>query len=401
MSAGEYKDPRMMSFGKGNGYSEDVRGGGNGEMDEFDRMDQFSSRMTGSLADGRADDSAPTPNGAPKPKAVYFGTPIAHSWSAASMASASLASAAEEKKKKPTRYVSKISSSSANGSASDGAVVDGATATFMPLKTALPQHNLSTNERCNVKALYVQSAVNNSPHPIKIEIHGVNGNDVLHNAHSDGSSSAIMLAPRESKSFTALNEGRGMFLRGNELDSLASFNVMSKGNLLEDAKVHEGQYDAHGKPKAYLVDVDLSKFMYGNTESPEGALNHDLLGNFVFSNAFSNVITQPHLVQALDKNKLGEYTKEKSEAIITSAVVVPKPFSENPGEFQIKVDGQELRAVYDLFKQSNLANAQPTDVSKQKVSISRTDAKDKPLQEGDVHVQLNWEVQHNGVKHKD
>jgi len=312
-----------------------------------------------------------------------FGVPLAFEWSANSSA-------------KPQRKRLGVKSAA---SASDN--VD-ALATHKPLENALKHQSLSTAEKFNVRSLFLQKAHNSSAAPVALQVAHLNGKHVKTNVHQDGKWSTVTLSPGERVDYSHLNDGKGLQLASNYLDSQGEINVnMSPADLMKYAETHPHHVDSQGAPTKHLVHLDLSGFaQHGATmEEKLAPLEKNPLGLLVYANAKAKINAVPGIEQEIG----GELPPADGHYadMLPGLEVQPDTFGAR-GNFKALVDAEQLRDLVDHFGRENISKAQPTSAQEHSISLvhaSSSKASARPAEGGAVYVQLHYQVQHNGKEY--
>jgi len=272
-------------------------------------------------------------------------------------------------------------------------------ASHAPLERALKHNNLSTAEKFNVKAMYIQKAHNLSNEPVALQVANVNGRHVKSNAHQDGKWSTLVLFPGERVDYSHMNGGRGLLIAANNLDANGQINVnMSPSELMKYAESHPNHIDSAGKPTKHLVHLDLSGFATpGPIENQLAPLEKNPLGLLVYANAKKKINSIPGIEKAIG-GRLPPLEAHDHAAtdMLPDLEVQPDLFGQK-GHFKALVSAADLRELVEHFGQENVSKAQPTSAHDHVIALtSASDSKAGAAEGGVVHAQFNYEIQHNG-----
>jgi hypothetical protein len=295
-----------------------------------------------------------------------------------------------------------------------------------PLLAALKHANLSPDEAFNVRGVYLESATNKSASPIGVQLSAVNGKDLVKKQLANGQWATFILPPGVTRDFQHMNDGKGLLLAENQLDDFGNVNVQSLApeDLIKQATVRRDYIDPTTKePTAYQVDVDLSHFA-----DPQSSLSRDQkigsmtqLGRLVYANAKAVFNQYPGIQGNL--HDLPELTDEDVHGAqaFPSIRVTEDALAKERGHFQAIIDANELRDAVYAYGNHVAQNAQPTRAMdhtitvfrigqkkdehigdlKNEIGISAADIDRAKQAYSGVHVDLNYDIQHNGQKFTD
>jgi len=352
-------------------------------MDEFERQ----AAMTAAAPAPAADNSAKQAHSA-MDKAIAsatnvrkFGVPLTFKWSANSSA-------------KPQRKRLGV-----KAAASKDTLVSNALASHKPLDNALKHQSLSTQEKFNVRALYLQKAFNSSAEPVALQVANLNGENLKKNMHQNGEWSTVTLAPGERADYSHVNDGLGVQLASNQLDSQGQINVnMSPADLMKYAETHPNHIDSEGNPTKHLVNLDLSGFgqQGASMEEKLAPLEKNPLGLLVYANAKAKINAVPGIEHAIG----GSLPPADGDThdLLPDLEVQPDVFGER-GHFKALVSAAQLHDLVDHFSHENISKAQPTSAQSHVIALVHTSdskANGRPVEGGAVHALFNYEIQHNG-----
>ena len=290
-----------------------------------------------------------------------------------------------------------------------------------PLIGALKSKNLSTQERMNVRGLYLASAHNASQAPIGVLLRDVNGRDLNRVYVGNGRWATFTMQPRETLDYRLINDGRGLRLASNPLTIEGDYNSQMKPEeMLTYAEARQDYMDENGEPTHYLVDVDLSAFDPNNTahsqSSPSQKLNQlNPLGKFVYANAKVQFNKTEAAAYLHGLPELNEHDFQ-NQPFFGDIHITEDSFARHRGKFKALIPRDRIEQGIENYTKDVSSTAQPTIAKNHAIEVFRIGANNAEhigdmsselnVTKGDldrakqvnsgVHLQFNYEIQHNG-----
>jgi hypothetical protein len=280
-----------------------------------------------------------------------------------------------------------------------------------PLENALIAQGLSPTENVNLAGVYLQKASNMSHQKIGFQFLNVNGESLKSHFPSDGEWATVVLHPGEKLNFMSHNEGKGLLLAANQLGPEDQINVnMSPGDMIKAARAHP---DAPGK---MVTELNLSGFMYKNSTEEEQLKPMSPLALVILANAKTSLQKNP-IIDSQIRANLPQLEQGEKTDVLPDMQLAPTPFK--PGSYDALIDAEQLDKLVQSYSTKNAAKAQPTSAKdhiirvvplglgpnahigdlKKTIGVSQTDIDRSASMIHGAHLDVVYEIQHNGKKY--
>lgn len=317
-------------------------------------------------------------------------------------------------------------------------------ASSSPLKEALKSRNLNAEQQLNVEGLYLRSFSNAAPHPLAVQIHGVNSKNLdLIPSTEDSDWATFIMHPSETANFMHMNDGKGLLLVENKLTNSA---LAKAGINIEQVEKQLGtreDYMEKGEPTHFFVKANLSSFLAHAQEGREGThsvLNSSLnsAAKLLLSNAAPAFNLNDDIKRQLGTAPLAQDTLDELSArgiavepvqaaalprltpnrvkgmMFTDVHIGEDTHAREPATFMVRVPADEMRDMIDRYTHEVSQTSLPTKASAVTVAVHRPGSADLGDLKKDAfnikkseldswqdtpsgaHVQLVYVVQHPG-----